>query len=57
MLASKKYEEAVSVYSEAILVNPYDPDLYMKRGNAYEKMGDYDNAAQDYDKASQLYKD
>jgi len=42
------WQGALDDYSEAISLNPVDAALYLRRGNAYENLGEFNLAAADY---------
>ena len=50
----KQFEYAIIDYSNALLLNPYDVDLYRWRGRAYKKLDQLDRALEDYLYASRL---
>jgi tetratricopeptide (TPR) repeat protein len=43
-----EYEAAISAYSQALQIQPYDADIYYKRGNAYYNLENYPAAITDY---------
>ena len=45
---------AISDYTQAILLNPNHAIAYFNRGNAYRRLRDYDSAIKDYDQAIRL---
>ena len=45
---------AIADYSEAIRLNPQDPDFYDNRGLAYARKGNYARAIVEYDQALRL---
>jgi tetratricopeptide (TPR) repeat protein len=47
-LAKGEYDAAISAYSQALQVQPYDAEVYYKRGNAYYNKEDYPAAITDY---------
>ncbi len=50
---SKNYPEAIFYYTKAIeLSSGETKEIYIKRGDAYESLGDYANAIADYTKAA-----
>jgi tetratricopeptide (TPR) repeat protein len=53
-----RYEEAVEVYTRAVLAGDLDPEAlaiaFNNRGVAYNELGDYDKAIQDYGQALAL---
>ena len=50
----KCLDKAVAEYSNAIQLDPDNPGLYQKRGDAYQAMGDSDRAEADYEEAKRL---
>lgn len=50
-MKSQRYEDAVAQFTTAIQLNPTSTDGYLARGDAYEKMGMYEESYQDYEKA------
>jgi len=51
------YVGAIEEYDKAILWNPHDGETYIKRGFAYEKLGDDQRAISDYTKAIEIFPD
>ncbi|KAH0789677.1 TPR Domain containing protein [Histomonas meleagridis] len=56
-LASHEYEKAISLYTEAIELNPQDQKLYANRSGAYLLLQMYDKAIADAKKAIELKPD
>ncbi|MFN2455138.1 MAG: tetratricopeptide repeat protein [Pyrinomonadaceae bacterium] len=54
LIALGDYGEAVSHLTNAIKINPKAKSLYLLRGEAYEQLGENNEAQQDYIKAKQL---
>src|SRR5207302_32553 len=52
--AEGKMAAAAQDYSEAIRLSPLDPDLYLRRAEVNERLGNNSAAAADYVKASTL---
>lgn len=50
----KNYEQAISDYNEAILLNPSLATAYKNRGFVYEEMGEIEKAEKDFAKAREL---
>jgi|UniRef100_A0A7V3RFS7 superkiller protein 3 len=50
-LLNKEYEKAISKFSEALKINPHDPEVYYYLGLAYEHVGKLEQAKQMYEKA------
>jgi tetratricopeptide (TPR) repeat protein len=48
---NQKYEDAIVQFTTAISIEPSNPDLYLVRGNTYEKLFKYADARSDYEKA------
>jgi tetratricopeptide (TPR) repeat protein len=48
------YLEAIQAYGKAISDDPKNPDLYLGRGKAYEKLNELQTALQDFSTAIQL---
>ncbi len=53
-LLHKEYDNAMKKFSEAIRINPHDPDLYYHLGLACEGAGKPDEAIDMYKKALRL---
>ena len=51
------YEGAVEDYSNALMIDPGDPEIWLGRGLAREKMRDYKGAFSDYTRAIDLKED
>ncbi|HOE16994.1 MAG TPA: tetratricopeptide repeat protein [Syntrophorhabdaceae bacterium] len=51
------YVGAIEEYDKAIRWNPHDGETYIKRGFAYEKLGDDRRAISDYTKALEIFPD
>jgi tetratricopeptide (TPR) repeat protein len=49
------YVGAIEEYDKAIRYNPHDGETYIKRGFAYEKLGDDQRAISDYTKAIEIF--
>jgi tetratricopeptide (TPR) repeat protein len=47
-MKSNKYEEAIEDYSEAMRINPKDPEAPFNRGLAHLRIDKYDYAARDF---------
>ena len=45
---NKQYDIAIDFYTNAIMVNPENPESYAKRGNSRFLMGNYKEAVVDY---------
>ncbi|MBW2090723.1 MAG: GHKL domain-containing protein [Deltaproteobacteria bacterium] len=50
-ILQEKFEDAISFFSKAIELDPYDPGLYSSRGAANWHLKEYDKSIQDYNKA------
>ncbi len=50
-LMNKEYDKAIAKFSEALKINPHDPELYYYLGLAYEQSGRLEQAEQMYEKA------
>jgi tetratricopeptide (TPR) repeat protein len=50
-MESLKYEDAAAQFTNALGVEPSNPDYYIARGEAYEKMGKLQEAKGDFEKA------
>jgi len=48
------YDEAISEYSKAIIINPEYAEAYRARGGAYYRKGLYNEAVSDYDKVTEV---
>ncbi|MBP6941119.1 MAG: tetratricopeptide repeat protein [Syntrophorhabdaceae bacterium] len=55
--SQKNYVGAIEEYDKAIRWNPHDGETYIKRGFAYEKLGDDQRAISDYTKAIEIFPD
>jgi len=52
-----RYDEAVTAFSEAILIAPNSAYLRLMRGVSYDKLNEFDKAVEDYNEAIQLNPD
>jgi Flp pilus assembly protein TadD len=48
------FDAAITDYTEAIRLNPEDPDAYYNRGVAHSQLGNKSQAAADHQKAREL---
>jgi tetratricopeptide (TPR) repeat protein len=55
-LLNKEYERAIKKFSEALRINPHDPELYYYLGLAYEGAEQYQEAITMYEKTLKLDK-
>jgi tetratricopeptide (TPR) repeat protein len=53
-LLKKDYEKAIKKFSEALRINPHDPETYYYLGLAYEGAERYSEAVQTYEKTLKL---
>lgn len=53
-LLNKDYEKAITKFSEALKINPHDPETYYYLGLAYEGAERYAEAAQTYERTLKL---
>jgi len=53
-LELKQFSEAIECYSNSILINPADPNVYSNRANAYFSLGLLEKALGDFNKAIEL---
>jgi tetratricopeptide (TPR) repeat protein len=53
-LLSKDYGKAITKFSEALRINPHDPETYYYLGLAYEGAERYSEAAQTYEKTLKI---
>ena len=53
-LLNKDYKKAISKFSEALRINPHDPEIYYYLGLAYEGAGEYPHAVKTYEKTLML---
>lgn len=53
-LLKKDYEKAITKFSEALRINPHDPETYYYLGLAYEGAERYSEAARTYEKTLKL---
>ncbi len=51
---TKKYQEALNLYTKAIELKPNYKDAYNNRGSAKDSLGEYEQAIKDYTKAIEL---
>ena len=51
---NKDYDKAIFEFTNAIKVDPNNPNAYMFRGSTYEEKKDYNKAISDYGKAIQV---
>ncbi len=49
-LLNKEYERAILKFSEALRINPHDPEIYYYLGLAYEGAGKINEAQKMYEK-------
>jgi Flp pilus assembly protein TadD len=48
------YQKALADASEALRLDPWEPEYFRTRSFVYEQLGDKENAAADLEKADQL---
>jgi tetratricopeptide (TPR) repeat protein len=48
-------DKAIANYTQALLINVYDPATFNNRGNTFTKMGEYDKAISDYTQTLIIY--
>ena len=53
-LLEADYDSAITAFSEAIKIKPMSSDAYIKRGDAYRELGNYELAKADYQQAGDL---
>lgn len=53
-LLNKEYDKAIAKFSEALKINPHDPELYYYLGLAYEEAGRLQESKKMYEKAIEL---
>ena len=53
-LKNGNFEDALSFFEQALLLNPDNPDLWNQKGVALRSLGRYDEASECYDKSLQL---
>jgi tetratricopeptide (TPR) repeat protein len=53
-LLNKDYEKAIKKFTEALRINPHDPETYYYLGLAYEGAEKYEDAAQTYEKTLKI---
>ncbi len=51
------YFQAIHDFSEAIEINPENPELYLRRGNTYFDMGHYDHSLEDFKRFTDINRD
>ena len=55
-LLNKDYGSAIVKFSEALRINPHDPEIYYYLGLAYEGAENFPEAAKTYDKVAKKYR-
>ncbi len=55
-LLNKEYDRAIKKFSEALRINPHDPELYYYLGLAYEGAERHQEAIEMYEKTLKLNK-
>lgn len=53
-LLNKEYDKAIAKFTEALKINPHDPELYYYLGLAYEQSGRLEQAKTMYLRAVEL---
>jgi len=53
-LENGNFEDALSFFEQALLLNPDDPDLWNQKGVVLRSLGRYDEALECYNKSLQL---
>lgn len=53
-LLKKDYEKAIAKFSEALRINPHDPEVYYYLGLAYEGAEKYPEAIEKYERTLSL---
>jgi len=53
-LLNKDYEKAISKFSEALRINPHDPEVYYYLGLSYEGAEKFPEAVKTYEKTLKL---
>ena len=53
-LEDGNFEDALSFFEQALLLEPNDPDLWNQKGVALRSLGRYDEASDCYNKSLQL---
>ena len=48
------YDEALSFFEQALLINPEDPDLWNMKGTALRSMGRYNEAIESFNKSLEI---
>ena len=54
ILCGKQFDEALDHYQKAIKLNESKPESYYNMGNAYSKLGSYQEAVDVYKKALEI---
>ena len=54
LLENNKFEEALSFFEQALLMNQNDPELWNHKGVALRSMGRYDEALECFNKSLEL---
>jgi Flp pilus assembly protein TadD len=53
-LEDGNFDDALSFFEQALLLNPDDPDLWNQKGVALRSLGRYNEASECYNKSLQL---
>jgi Flp pilus assembly protein TadD len=48
------YDEALSFFEQALIINPKDPDLWNLKGTALRSMGRYEEAIESFNKSLEI---
>ena len=48
------YDEALSFFEQALIINPKDPDLWNLKGIALRSMGRYEEAIESFNKSLEI---
>ncbi|MDX1441118.1 MAG: tetratricopeptide repeat protein [Nitrosopumilaceae archaeon] len=51
---SGNFQEALSFFEQALLINPQDPDLWNLKGTALRSMGRYEEAIESFNKSLEI---
>ena len=54
LLELGKYDEAITCFDQAIVLDPYDSDTWVNKGNLLKKLGKHAEAITCFDQANSL---
>ena len=53
-LENGNYQEALSFFEQALLIDPKDPDLWNSKGTTLRSMGRYEEAIESFNKSLEI---